>query len=92
MKRLALSMMVGALVVGTSTVSFAQNEKEGTVQLNSQPDGKKMGWIKAKRGHMALLPKGAAYQFRSAEPGVVLLQTIKGENTIERWAEICQTK
>jgi hypothetical protein len=67
-------------------------EKEGTVQLNRQPDGKKMGWIKAKRGHMALLPKGAAYQFRSATPGVVLLQTIKGENTIERWAEICQTK
>ena len=67
-------------------------EKEGTVKLPCQPEGKTMGWIKAKRGHMALLPLGAAYQFRSATPGGVLLQTIKGENTIERWAEICQAE
>ncbi len=67
--------------------------KEGSVKLSGEPKGKKMGWVKIHRGHMALLPKGAAYQFRStSEPGVVLLQTIKGENTIERWAEICQTK
>jgi hypothetical protein len=65
--------------------------KEGTVKLSGEPAGKKMGWVKAGRGHMALLPKGAAYQFRSTAPAVVLLQTIKGENTIERWAEICQT-
>jgi hypothetical protein len=50
-----------------------------------------MGWIKARRGHMALLPKGAAYQFRSAKPGVLLLQTIKGDFTVEKWAAICQT-
>ncbi len=65
--------------------------KEGTVKLASEPKGRKMGWLKAKRGHMALLPAGAAYQFRSARPGVVLLQTILGENTIERWADVCQT-
>ena len=70
---------------------FAAEGKEGTVKLSGEPKGKKMGWVKAGRGHMALLPKGAAYQFRSATPTVVLLQTIKGENTIERWAEICQT-
>jgi hypothetical protein len=39
---------------------------------------------------MALLPKGSAYQFRAASPGVLLLQTIRGDLTIERWAEICQ--
>jgi hypothetical protein len=66
--------------------------KEGTVKLTGEVKGKKMGWVKAGRGHMALLPAGAAYQFRSATPGVILLQTIKGENTVERWAEICQTK
>lgn len=66
--------------------------KEGSVQLDSEPTGKKMGWIKARRGHMALLPKGAAYQFKSAKPGVLLQQTILGDFTIERWAEICQTK
>jgi hypothetical protein len=70
---------------------FAAEGKEGTVKLAGEPKGKKMGWVKAGRGHMALLPKGAAYQFRSSSPAVVLLQTIKGENTVERWAEICQT-
>jgi len=65
--------------------------KEGSVKLEGEPKGTKMGWIKASRGHMVLLPGGAAYQFRSARPGVLLMQTIKGDNTIERWAEICQT-
>jgi len=66
-------------------------DKVGSVKLDGQPAGQKMGWVTARRGHMALLPKGAAYQFRSAKPGVLLLQTIKGDHTVERWAEICQT-
>jgi hypothetical protein len=67
--------------------------KEGTVKLAGDPKGTKMGWVKVKRGHMALLPKGAAYQFRNnGKPGVLLVQTILGENTVEKWAEICQTK
>jgi hypothetical protein len=66
--------------------------KEGAVKLNGEPAGRKMGWVKGGRGHMALLPKGAAYQFRSPKPGVLLIQTIQGECTIERWGEICQTK
>lgn len=65
--------------------------KEGSVELKGEPKGKKMGWVKARRGHMALLPKGAAYQFRSAKPGVLLIQTIKGDYTVERWADICQS-
>ncbi len=64
---------------------------EGSVVLDTQPHGRPMGWIKARRGHMALLPKGAAYQFRAATPGVLLLQTIKGAATVEKWAAICQT-
>jgi hypothetical protein len=40
---------------------------------------------------MTLLPRGAAYQFRSAKPSVMLLQTIKGDCTVEKWASICQT-
>ena len=52
-----------------------------------------MGWVKVRRGHMALLPAGSAYQFRNnGKPGVLLVQTILGENTVEKWAEICQTK
>jgi len=66
---------------------------EGTAVLSSEPKGKKMGWVKISRGHMALLPAGSAYQFRkTGKPGVVLVQTILGANTVEKWAEICQTK
>ena len=65
--------------------------KEGAVRLPGLPRGQAMGWVHARRGHMVLLPKGAAYQFRSpGAPGVLLIQTIKGDCTIERWADICQ--
>lgn len=63
---------------------------EGTTMLEGNPRGRAMGRIVARRGHMALLPKGAAYQFHAATPGVILLQTIKGDLTAERWSEICQ--
>jgi hypothetical protein len=63
---------------------------EGTTMLEGSPKGRTMGRITARRGHMALLPKGAAYQFHAPRPGVILLQTIKGDLTIERWKDICQ--
>jgi hypothetical protein len=67
--------------------------KEGTVKLAAEPKGQNMGWVKCRRGHMALLPAGAAYQFRNTgKPGVLLVQTILGDNTIERWADVCQTE
>ncbi len=64
---------------------------QGSVALSGTPKGKKMGVVRARRGHMTLLPAGAAYQFHAARPGVILLQTLGGRDTIERWAEICQT-
>jgi hypothetical protein len=66
------------------------DEHEGTTKLEGNPKGQKMGYIVARRGHMALLPRGAAYQFHSPGPGVILIQTIKGDLTTERWGEICQ--
>ncbi|HKM99200.1 MAG TPA: hypothetical protein VJX23_01695 [Candidatus Binataceae bacterium] len=66
------------------------DDHEGTTMLEGNPKGKKMGYIVARRGHMALLPKGAAYQFHAAKPGVILLQTIGGDLTAERWKDICQ--
>jgi hypothetical protein len=66
-------------------------DKEGSVRLAEQPEGQKMGTITCRRGHMALLPAGAAYQFHCDGVGVILLQTIEGEDTIYKWAEICQT-
>jgi hypothetical protein len=63
----------------------------GSVGLAGTPAGRKMGVVRARRGHMTLLPVGAAYQFHAAQPGVLLLQTLAGADTIERWADICQT-
>lgn len=66
--------------------------KNGAVLVQGDPRGQKMGWMKIKRGHQALLPKNTAYQFRSSgEPGVIVLQTCKGDLSVEKWADICQT-
>jgi hypothetical protein len=65
-------------------------EKNGAVQVQGEPAGAKMGWMRLKRGHQALIPANTAYQFRAAQPGVIILQTCKGELSVEKWAEICQ--
>jgi hypothetical protein len=64
---------------------------KGSVALAGTPAGRKMGVVRARRGHMTLLPVGAAYQFHAPRPGVILLQTLAGTDTVERWADICQT-
>jgi hypothetical protein len=64
---------------------------KGSIPLSGEPTGRKMGVVRARRGHMTLLPVGAAYQFHASRPGVILLQTLAGRDTVERWAEICQT-
>ncbi len=63
--------------------------KDGTVRVDGEPQGKRMGTVRLKRGHQALLPKGAAYRFNSANPSVMIQQTIVGELTVQKWAEIC---
>lgn len=66
-------------------------EHDGAVLVKGAPKGPKMGWMKLRRGHQALLPKNSAYRFKADKPAVVVLQTCKGDLSIERWAEICQT-
>ena len=63
--------------------------KEGTVKVDGEPKGKRMGTIRLKRGHQALLPKGAAYRFDSPKASVMIQQTIIGDLTVQKWAEIC---
>lgn len=63
--------------------------KDGTVSVHGEPQGKRMGTIRLGRGHQALLPKGAAYRFNSAKPSVMIQQTIVGDLTVQKWAEIC---
>ena len=53
----------------------ADTEKNGSVIVQGEPKGKKMGWMKLSRGHQALLPKNTAYQIRAAKPCVAILQT-----------------
>jgi hypothetical protein len=65
--------------------------ERGSNALGGNPSGPAMGHVTARRGHMTLLPVGAAYQFHSDTPAVILLQTQEGPDTIYRWAEIIQT-
>jgi hypothetical protein len=65
--------------------------KNGAILVKGEPQGQKMGWMKIKRGHQGMLPKNSAYQFRSSRPGVIVMQTCKGDLSVEKWADICQT-
>jgi hypothetical protein len=63
--------------------------KDGSVRLEGEPEGPRMGRIVLRRGHMALLPRASAYRFAAAAPAVLVQQTCLGDDTVERWAEIC---
>ena len=67
-------------------------EHNGAVLVEGAPQGAKMGWMKLRRGHQGMLPRNCAYQFRAAQPAVLVLQTCKGQLSVERWSEICQTR
>jgi hypothetical protein len=68
---------------------LAPADHQGSIAVPGEPVGKKMGKVTASKGHMVLLPKGSAYRFSADAPSVILLQTILGDDTIQRWAEIC---
>ncbi|HDR9587648.1 TPA: hydroxyquinol 1,2-dioxygenase [Burkholderia stabilis] len=61
----------------------------GTVSAGTQPAGRKMGHVVLRKGHQALLPAGCAYRFTASKPGVALVQTMIGELSVEKWADIC---
>jgi hypothetical protein len=71
--------------------SVVAPDKQGSVKVQAEPVGRKMGIVIARRGHQVLLPKGAAYRFNARKMGVILLQTLEGELSIQKWAEICYT-
>ena len=85
-------VMDGAVEVQLVQLAPSQrlgDDVEGAALVNGEPQGKKMGRIQCGRGHMALLPKHAAYRFRADRPSVITIQTIHGALTIERWSDIC---
>ncbi|MEW8525303.1 MAG: hypothetical protein AB2552_19855 [Candidatus Thiodiazotropha endolucinida] len=65
--------------------------KDGAVKVEGEPQGRKMGLIKLGHGHQALLPKGAAYRFRAASPACMIQQSILGDLSVQKWADICYT-
>ncbi len=66
--------------------------KAGATRLKGEPKGKRMGRVIARRGHEVLLPTGAAYQMKASRPGVLLIQTSAGPESVEKWSEICVLK
>lgn len=67
----------------------AAEGKGGSIRLDGEPVGRPMGKVVLRRGHQALLAAHSAYRMIAERPSVVLLQTIQGDDTIERWADIC---
>ena len=64
-------------------------DKSGAVLLGDAPKGKRMGLIRLRRGHQALLPAGCGYRFTARKLGVILQQTILGELSQQKWSQIC---
>jgi hypothetical protein len=64
---------------------------QGALLIEGMPEGRKMGRLVLRRGHMGLLPKGSAYRFHADTPAVMMIQTIEGPVTVQKWADICQT-
>jgi len=69
--------------------SLIDDEKDGAFRMPGSPQGKLMGRVKLKRGHMALLPEKVAYQFSTDRASTILLQTIQGDESIQKWKDIC---
>ena len=72
--------------------SLVDPESEGAVKIDGEPAGKPMGWAKLRRGHMCILPVGSAYRVISDQPATAIFQSVEGKETIQRWAEICQSQ
>ncbi|MCY1353129.1 hypothetical protein D9M69_394620 [compost metagenome] len=64
-------------------------EGDGTRLAGELPKGKPMGHVLLGPGHQALLPAGCAYRFEAARPCALLLQTLQGPLSVEKWADIC---
>src|SRR2546428_6536487 len=58
---------------------------QGSVALPGTPKGKKMGVVRARRGHMTLVPAGAARQFHAARAGGDLVASPLGRAPGELW-------
>lgn len=79
------------LVKLNNPTAYIESASHGAHLIEGEPDGRKMGRLILRRGHQGLLPRGAAYQFQASSLACLMLQTIEGPVTIQKWSEICQT-
>jgi len=77
-------------LVKLESTAHIDPDQEGASLVQGEPQGQMMGRLILQRGHMGLLPQGAAYRFVSAEPATLILQSIDGAVTQHRWSDICQ--
>jgi hypothetical protein len=85
----ALDGEINVYFIKPSGGPLVGEQTEGTVRLEGEPSGEPMGFVRLRRGHQALLPAGAAYRFEAQKTGVLLVQTILGPASVEKWADIC---
>ncbi len=80
---------------GEITIEFIKLDRPpaadhpGAVPAGDEPQGRRMGRIRLKRGHQALLPAGSAYRFDAARTGVIMQQTMLGDLSVQKWRDIC---
>ena len=79
------------LVKLDDTPDAASISPQGSVRIHGEPVGRRMGRMRLGRGHQALLPRDAAYRFRAPRAGVILLQTMLGSLSVQKWSDICYT-
>lgn len=82
-------LMDGEVRVDFIKLDTPPEDSAGTVRAGEHPAGRPMGHVVLRRGHQALLPAGCAYRFSAQKTGVALLQTMLGELSVQKWADIC---
>lgn len=78
------------LVKLTAPDTVVAPDSFGAHKLKGEPDGRKMGRLVLSRGHQGLLPRGSAYRFHADKGACLMLQTVMGPETVQKWATICQ--
>ena len=88
---LAMDGTIEIRFIKPDSPELVPRDQEGAIRLEGEPQGRKMGRVVLGRGHMALLPAGAAYRFHADVPSALIIQTLAGETTVFKWSEICQS-
>jgi hypothetical protein len=86
---IALDGTIDVQFVKAAHAPLVDPSAHGSVCFDEPPQGQSMGYVRLRRGHQALLPAGAAYRFVAVQDGVLLLQTMLGPHSVQKWADIC---